>query len=584
MAPYQYRKLDVAADEIRLASLLPGTSDDPIRLNICNVPVAHLKQPRSRRSPLSEIQDSLPHDWDALETLEGRVLFESPENISDFTSWTHPDRHYPIENYDESYEIEANQNQPIYEALSYNWGSAADTEIATVEDLPSQISTLSIGQNLAIALRHLRHSNNPRTLWIDAICINQEDLQERSNQVVRMGDIYQLASRVIIWLGPAADDSGIALSKLQFLGKQVEYTRRRRFVPSPGCQEPDWFSSSYELPYTQEDWNAIYHLTSRSWFERLWVLQEAQLARSTSVVKCGQDEIPWRLFRRAILCLNNKKVGPPKNLRPRLKVVATGCKFLRGMTLGELLLAATGRKCRDPRDKIYGTLNIAPDQFASRIHPDYTISTLDLYRETFMIHASLTHRLSLLQQCNKRNESWPSWVPNWSESVIFNSTINVGFCASGVSSSFLIASTPNSIKVVGLALSTISSTRTPMLDTIAKVIMYLQSLGIKKLQETEYPGGGTSLDAYLHTFTIGTLKDRMPWRRDPTLKEWRDKVINYGSVSDGAGNSISFTRFENDIINRISKQAILKTDDGYIGLGSNSIQSGRDPTFVALSP
>ena len=123
-----------------------------------------------------------------------------------------------------------------------------------------------------------------------------------------------------------------------------------------------------------------------------------------------------------------------------------------------------------------------------------------------------------------------------------------------------------------------------MLDTIAKVIMYLQSLGIKKLQETEYPGGGTSLDAYLHTFTIGTLKDRMPWRRDPTLKEWRDKVINYGSVSDGAGNSISFTRFENDIINRISKQAILKTDDGYIGLGSNSIQSGRDPTFVALSP
>jgi len=85
-----------------------------------------------------------------------------------------------------------------FEALSYAWGPIDD---------PSQVFVgpkrqhLSITRNLADALRHLRYGDAPRTLWVDAICVNQADLPERGSQVKRMAETYTRASRVVVWLG-----------------------------------------------------------------------------------------------------------------------------------------------------------------------------------------------------------------------------------------------------------------------------------------------------------------------------------------------------------------------------------------------
>lgn len=89
---------------------------------------------------------------------------------------------------------------PEYEALSYVWGSTADPVIVTVVETKtqSQVGILHIGQNLASALKHLRFDAKPRTIWCDALCINQQDLTERSAEVLKMGDIYRNASRVIV--------------------------------------------------------------------------------------------------------------------------------------------------------------------------------------------------------------------------------------------------------------------------------------------------------------------------------------------------------------------------------------------------
>ena len=93
-----------------------------------------------------------------------------------------------------------------YEALSYTWGNPHTTHCITFESKPFPVT-----ENLYFALEQLRPTEVPRYLWIDALCIDQLNDVEKSAQVQLMGDIYKRASRVLIWLGKAEDDSDLAM-------------------------------------------------------------------------------------------------------------------------------------------------------------------------------------------------------------------------------------------------------------------------------------------------------------------------------------------------------------------------------------
>ena len=108
-----------------------------------------------------------------------------------------------------------------YHALSYTWGSNVLDHRITVVSGESQ-QTLPITENAHTALRHIRHSNSVRLLWVDAICINQQDVEERNDQVARMADIYKSAEKVIVWLGPEEDDSNLAIDGLKLLSSKIE--------------------------------------------------------------------------------------------------------------------------------------------------------------------------------------------------------------------------------------------------------------------------------------------------------------------------------------------------------------------------
>jgi len=82
------------------------------------------------------------------------------------------------------------------------WGSAEPAQPISVDGRPA-----SVRQNPWAALKSLRGRHGPRTLWIDALCINQDDVLERNAQVAIMGRIYREAKKVLVWLGEAADDS-----------------------------------------------------------------------------------------------------------------------------------------------------------------------------------------------------------------------------------------------------------------------------------------------------------------------------------------------------------------------------------------
>ena len=99
-----------------------------------------------------------------------------------------------------------------YEAISYTWGDSVKTNKISLGGVDFAITS-----NLAAALRVLRRKESDRCLWIDAICINQDDIPERSQEVLRMLSIYQHASKVVVWLGEASEDSSSAIIYLRNL-------------------------------------------------------------------------------------------------------------------------------------------------------------------------------------------------------------------------------------------------------------------------------------------------------------------------------------------------------------------------------
>lgn len=100
------------------------------------------------------------------------------------------------------------RDSPKYEALSYTWGNPDDKQsIQCRAAAGDRAGHLLVTQNCASALRRLRLENSPRTVWIDSICIDQNEITERNHQLGLMARIYTQAEQVVIHLGEASEDS-----------------------------------------------------------------------------------------------------------------------------------------------------------------------------------------------------------------------------------------------------------------------------------------------------------------------------------------------------------------------------------------
>jgi hypothetical protein len=116
-----------------------------------------------------------------------------------------------------------------YEALSYVWGDSAERQRIYLKDAGSEntakeaVAYLDVTTNLYVAMNRLRDPVFPRLIWIDAVCINQMNLQERAMQVKFMATIYSCASRVVVWLGEEADNSGEALDELEKVAAESQW-------------------------------------------------------------------------------------------------------------------------------------------------------------------------------------------------------------------------------------------------------------------------------------------------------------------------------------------------------------------------
>lgn len=281
---------------------------------------------------------------------------------------------------------------PPYEALSYVWGDAGKGTLVRVHADGIEKGCITIGQNLDIALRHLRLADEERTIYIDALCINQQDMTkdgEKSKQVAMMGWIYFLAVRTIVWLGPEADNSTAALDLIRHWTSQVAINEANLLQPADSTADASWADPTISLPYNAGELNSMHHLLNRPYFERTWTRQECTLARD-AVVQCGAQQVPWASFVRGVAYLHLKrhdnealdagqvydfaravtKAFDLTNL-PQLNCEYANLRLVMGQT-----------KCFDLRDKIHGLRYLLNDydQLLAP-EPDYTVPVEDLYTE-----------------------------------------------------------------------------------------------------------------------------------------------------------------------------------------------------------
>ncbi|KAK4172319.1 heterokaryon incompatibility protein-domain-containing protein [Triangularia setosa] len=167
-----------------------------------------------------------------------------------------------------------------YEALSWCWGiESKEYGIRVKKD--GHTFRLQVSRELALALKYLRRTNEDRILWIDAICIDQENHEERNHQVQMMSLIYNSAKQVCVWLGEDNDDSATAISFIREI-MQLEN-----------------FDAIAANKDNATKWQSLLLLMQRPWFSRRWVVQEIALAREATIY-CGKDEILWVHFAVAV--------------------------------------------------------------------------------------------------------------------------------------------------------------------------------------------------------------------------------------------------------------------------------------------
>jgi hypothetical protein len=141
---------------------------------------------------------------------------------------------------------------------------------------------MHIRTNLHSAFRHLRRQREDRILWIDAVCINQEDNIEKNHQVWMMKRIYESADQVVIWLGEAIEHTGRAFEKLK---EAAEYIKN--LDPRETTKPPQWVKD--EL-FGTEAWAALMDLFGREWWTRVWVIQEVAVAKKV-MITCGNHHL-----------------------------------------------------------------------------------------------------------------------------------------------------------------------------------------------------------------------------------------------------------------------------------------------------
>ena len=318
-----------------------------------------------------------------------------------------------------------------YEALSYRWGDPQGHSVKCNDQ------TLPVNIGLFYALQRFRLSKQPRLLWVDEICINQDDEQDRIQELQKVHRIYADARYVLIWLGPDSEDSDEAMTFFPRMMSHMANKRSKLEITDPDL--PSVSNAAYRTPKII----ALNNLFCRPWFMRVWTLQEATFA-TMAVVVCGRKELPFALFEDfnskceedqtgiwadTLSSISSAKPADPKKPPRFITAHMHGISKLKQLRSGRgpresvptLLYRLRSCEATDARDRIYSMWSFLPDNYLQILEkPRYgrESTPADLFYQVSKIE--LVHNLNLdylghagLWQ-HGPDIVLPSWAADWS--------------------------------------------------------------------------------------------------------------------------------------------------------------------------
>ncbi|KAK0506890.1 hypothetical protein JMJ35_010590 [Cladonia borealis] len=495
---------------------------------------------------------------------------------------------------------------PPFEALSYVWG---DPTIRAPVFCDGRMLKVTI--NLRDALKQLRQRDNPRFLWVDAICIDQEgNLEEKSYQVNNMRKIYSNATGVIVWLG--LDDNGLAKTAadaMEGIARSICDAKSRSVsdlweidhLKILAMGSVSWKELSCNTP---ETWNSLFWYFDRPWFTRVWVYQEVTSGPKVLFL-CGEVELDWDIIgliaeyitvNRSLFdtyCFWKSNIWCAVTYRDR-RLLSDSCL--------DLLNSARGLKATKLMDKVYSLLGMP--NFSVRnlgLKADYKKSDAEVYQDMGDVALTSMQNLDLLayvQHDQEISQDYPSWIPRWDQAKIrhpiqrelrFQGAHNA---SQGLNFTCLRNSTDTILEVSGIQFDIIRMETS--IDSEAWFNKDRQRLNPHPVHEfwheqnnSFYPTGERSIDVYPEVLTTGfgkqadfsayvlqLMKSSQHLVRDHTSIHKYISLYKQGK----SGNWESWAS-----VARVTTwgHSFFITTKGYMGLGSQAIKA--DDMVVILA-
>ncbi|KAH7090223.1 heterokaryon incompatibility protein-domain-containing protein [Paraphoma chrysanthemicola] len=509
-----------------------------------------------------------------------------------------------------SLHIDSLDNSAVeYEAISYVWGSTTKEETILCEG-----AFLNISTNLHEALTRFRLPDTPRALWADSICINQDDLDEKSCQVALMGTIYGVANCVLVYLRGNDDGHAAAIRSLTQRVANIINTKIESLgTPVPWNSFPLTWPVDIQQLSTDSRWPSMSKLMTHPWFSRAWVVQEVTLAKQV-LITWGPYELSWEhlmttitwIMRRAGLLFDSLDLAMGHVQCFGQRHEATGRAFFPEETLSSpsflhFLDLTRVLNVSNPQDKIYAFREIPYFEFKSReaVQPDYRVDALEAFRQFTVGHTQQCRSPEILDYITHDDDfssrGTISWVPQWQPIREVGMPLVTGIAGGPwprLLSRTMSIGTPKVIDAV------ILSVEAAVIDTVAysssvleaqsedswrEAVMEMVTQAWQALLSQNLPNPYDSkhmLDAFINALTLGLYVG--------TLDDWNDSVtaMSYAlsesspSTTEVAspwmskvtkGNPelfLSFTR------TRLQKRRVIFTHRGYIGLAPNQAQKG----------
>ncbi|EMD95085.1 hypothetical protein COCC4DRAFT_53978 [Bipolaris maydis ATCC 48331] len=402
----QYRPLDETKNEIRVLRFLdvssPISAEDAINCSLEHVPLEFFPQFQSHQE--NPQVKTFPVAWDVFTTCVD--LRDSTLEQTRLDKATHTGI---AQNH--SYNSGFRYAWGDFEALSYTWGDGGDTRCICVNgtdiDIPINL------ENALRALRNLKETRLGMSYWVDWLCINQQDVEERNKQVKRMKDIYGRARAVVVWLGQEEETDSDAVKTMHFL-----------------CRNPS-VENILELPgnLLLKAWPALLAFTKKIYWTRSWIIQELAVNHNSTSFLCGRFKLTRRMIRLGALycqevlkdteewdCRSDTDLGQDEwslvNRMHRLVSLALNPNF--GISLDRLSSLIRWAKASCDKDKVYSVLGLLDPMISADLIPDYSLSEQQIFTEFTTSVVKNRGDISYIMVGGiPTSKGWPSWVPDW---------------------------------------------------------------------------------------------------------------------------------------------------------------------------